>query len=127
MSDDAPEGGAPIESSLPVAWRTSAALVVVGAAFAIFAHAVDPTGWLTADGLRAAVGAEWYAPIAYVAIFVGAMFLPVPKIILLGLAGVLFWAVVRVRVRVDRPDPRHDDALPRGAGEPASRRAAADP
>jgi uncharacterized membrane protein YdjX (TVP38/TMEM64 family) len=44
--------------------------------------------------LRATVGADrWYGPLAYVALFVAAMFLPIPKVILLGLAGVLFGPV----------------------------------
>jgi uncharacterized membrane protein YdjX (TVP38/TMEM64 family) len=81
---------APIESALPLVWRSVAVVVVVAAVVAVVGGSVDPTAWLTADGLRAVVGAEWYAPIAYVAVIVAVMFLPAPKIILLGLAGVLF-------------------------------------
>lgn len=71
--------------------RTVAAIVVLLFAGSVLAHMVDATAWLTADGLRDAVGAdEWYGPIAYVATIVAGMFLPIPKVVLLGLGGVLF-------------------------------------
>lgn len=64
---------------------------VVVAAGVWLGRTVDATSWLTADGLRAAVGAgEWYGPLCYVSTIVGGMFLPLPKVVLLGLGGVLF-------------------------------------
>jgi uncharacterized membrane protein YdjX (TVP38/TMEM64 family) len=67
----------------------AAAVVVLGAAW--LARSVDARAWLTADGLRAAVGSgEWYGPVCYVSTIVGGMFLPIPKVVLLGLGGVLF-------------------------------------
>src|SRR5438552_5120760 len=64
------------------------ALVVAGV---VLARTVDATRWLTAEGLRAAVGAdEWYGPLCYVSTIVGGMFLPIPKVVLLGLGGALF-------------------------------------
>ncbi len=78
--------------------RLIARAVAVGsAAIAIgwFAsRRIDPTELLDAEALRATIGADrWYGPVAYVAAFVSAMFLPVPKVVLLGLAGVLFGPV----------------------------------
>jgi uncharacterized membrane protein YdjX (TVP38/TMEM64 family) len=71
--------------------RTGLAIAVLLFAGSVLARTVDATAWLTADGLRDAVGAdEWYGPIAYVATVVGGMFLPIPKVVLLGLGGVLF-------------------------------------
>ena len=68
-----------------------AALALVGM---LAASEVDPSAWLTAEGLRAAVGAdEWYGPVGYVAVIVGGMFLPIPKAVRLGLGGVLFGPV----------------------------------
>ena len=79
------------EPVAPLVWRTllvGAALVAVGM---LAAGEVDPTAWLTADGLRAAVGADqWYGPVGYIAVIVVGMFLPVPKAVLLALGGVLF-------------------------------------
>src|ERR1051326_891728 len=64
------------------------ALMAVGA---VLARTVDATKWLTAEGLRAAVRAdEWYGPLCYVSTIVGGMFLPIPKVVLLGLGGALF-------------------------------------
>lgn len=90
MTPPAESPTAGVESALPARWRTAAAIVMVAAAIALARGVVDPTQWLTAEGLRTVVGGEWYAPIAYVAVVVGSMFLPVPKIVVLGLAGVLF-------------------------------------
>lgn len=72
-------------------WRALGvgAVVVVGGA--ALARWTDASAWLTADGLRGAVGADaWYAPVGYVSTVVGAMFLPIPKSVLLGLAGAIF-------------------------------------
>jgi len=61
------------------------------AAAIVLARSVDASRWLTADGLRTAVGAnEWYGPLCYVATIVAGVFLPIPKIVLLGLGGMLF-------------------------------------
>ena len=65
-------------------------LVLVVAGWAL-ARAVDATRWLSVDGLRAAVGADaWYGPLGYVSTIVASMFLPVPKVVLLGLGGAVF-------------------------------------
>lgn len=72
-------------------WRSVGWAVVLAVGIRLLTRAIDPSGWLTADGLRAAVQAdEWYGPLLYIATFMAAVFLPVPKIVLLGLAGVLF-------------------------------------
>ena len=76
---------------MPLVWRPI--LVGVGsvAAGMLLARNVNATRWLTAEGLRAAVGAdEWYGPFYYVSAIVGGMFLPIPKVVLLGLGGALF-------------------------------------
>lgn len=74
-----------------VVWRAIVAGVALIAAGVVLARTVDATRWLTADGLRAAVGVgEWYGPLSYVSTIVASMFLPIPKLVLLGLAGVLF-------------------------------------
>jgi uncharacterized membrane protein YdjX (TVP38/TMEM64 family) len=78
------------EASLPLVWRSVAIGLVALGAVALAGHSIDAHTWLTADGLRNVVGAEWYAPLAYVAVVCGAMFLPLPKFVLLALAGVLF-------------------------------------
>jgi uncharacterized membrane protein YdjX (TVP38/TMEM64 family) len=79
------------EPVAPILLRTALVLVGLGVAITIAGHSVDARSWLTADGLRDAVGAdEWYGPLAYVASIVVGMFLPIPKIVLIGLAGVLF-------------------------------------
>lgn len=83
--------GARAEPIAPIVVRTTLVLVALGVGLAAMGRSVDPTRWLTADGLREVVGAdEWYGPIAYVASIVAGMFLPIPKIVLLGLGGVLF-------------------------------------
>jgi len=76
--------------SRQVLWAVVVAVLLFGSgSFAM--RAVDATSWLTVDGLRRAVGADaWYGPIGYVSTLVGAMFLPLPKIVLLGLGGALF-------------------------------------
>ena len=72
-------------------WRAVVAALALTAAGAALAWTVDARQWVTAEGLRAAVGAEeWYGPLCYVSVIVGGMFLPVPKLVLLGLGGVLF-------------------------------------
>jgi len=72
-------------------WRATIAGVALVVAGVVLAQTVDATRWLTADGLRAAVGAdEWYGPLCYVSAIVGGMFLPIPKVVLLGLGGALF-------------------------------------
>ena len=74
-----------------VVGRTVLTLAVVGVGVTELSRAVDARSWLTADGLRATVGAdEWYGPLCYVSTIVGGMFLPIPKAVLLGLGGVLF-------------------------------------
>jgi uncharacterized membrane protein YdjX (TVP38/TMEM64 family) len=71
--------------------RTAAVAVAIVAGLALLTRSVDATAWLTADGLRAAVGADrWYGPVGYVSALVAGMFLPIPKAVLLGLGGVLF-------------------------------------
>ncbi len=71
--------------------RTAVVAVLLVAGVTLLARTVDATSWLTADGLRDAVGAdEWYGPLCYVSTIVGGMFLPIPKVVLLGLGGVLF-------------------------------------
>jgi len=71
--------------------RVGALAVLVVGSGSMLARSVDTTAWLTAEGLRHAVGAgEWYGPIGYVSTIVGSMFLPIPKVVLLGLGGVLF-------------------------------------
>lgn len=71
--------------------KAALAGLVLAASGSVLARFVDATTLLTADGLRDAVGAdEWYGPLAYVATIVGGMFLPIPKVVLLGLAGILF-------------------------------------
>jgi uncharacterized membrane protein YdjX (TVP38/TMEM64 family) len=80
-----------IEEAAPSIWRAGLTAASVIAALVIVANVVDATAWLTADGLRTAVGADqWYGPIGYVATIVAAMFLPIPKAVILGLGGVLF-------------------------------------
>jgi uncharacterized membrane protein YdjX (TVP38/TMEM64 family) len=73
------------------------AFVVTGGATVLawlLSRHLDATTLLHADSLRVAVGADrWYGPILYVGAFVAAMFLPVPKIMMIGLAGVLFGPV----------------------------------
>jgi uncharacterized membrane protein YdjX (TVP38/TMEM64 family) len=72
-------------------WRAIFAGCALITAGAMLARSVDATKWLTAEGLRAAVGAgEWYGPLCYVSTIVGGMFLPIPKIVLIGLGGALF-------------------------------------
>lgn len=74
----------------PVVQALLVGVLLSGAVVALTSR-VDPAAWLTADGLRAALGVgTWYAPLGYVATLVAGIFLPVPKIVLLGLAGVLF-------------------------------------
>jgi uncharacterized membrane protein YdjX (TVP38/TMEM64 family) len=78
---------------VPIAlvWRAVVAGLVLLAGGVVLARTVDATRWLTASGLRAAVGAdEWYGPFSYVSTIVAGMFLPIPKLVLLGLGGVLF-------------------------------------
>lgn len=71
--------------------RTAVVTVLFVAGVTLLARTVDATSWLTADGLRDAVGAdEWYGPLCYVSTIVGGMFLPIPKVVLLGLGGALF-------------------------------------
>jgi uncharacterized membrane protein YdjX (TVP38/TMEM64 family) len=71
--------------------RSMAMATAVTVGIAWLGRTVDPTHWLTADGLRATVHAdEWYGPILYVATFMLGVYLPIPKIVLLGLAGALF-------------------------------------
>jgi hypothetical protein len=68
--------------------RAAAVMVLVASGAALLARSVDPAAWLTADGLRAAVGADrWYGPVGYVSTVVGAMFVPVPKVVLLASAA----------------------------------------
>ena len=65
--------------------------IAVALGVALVQQHFDPRALLTADGLRATVHADqWYGPLLYVAMFVVAVFLPIPKIVVLGLAGVLF-------------------------------------
>ena len=79
------------EALAPTVTRTVAVGVLFVGAVALLARSVDPTAWLTADGLRDAVGAdEWYGPVGYVGAIVAGMFLPIPKAIVLALGGVLF-------------------------------------
>jgi uncharacterized membrane protein YdjX (TVP38/TMEM64 family) len=74
-----------------LAVRAGIVLAAVAAGIALVAHSVDAGALLTADGLRDAVGAdEWYGPLGYVSAIVGAMFLPIPKAVMLALGGVLF-------------------------------------
>jgi uncharacterized membrane protein YdjX (TVP38/TMEM64 family) len=76
---------------MSLVWRAIFAGLVLIAAGIVLARTVDPTRWLTANGLRAAVGAdEWYGSLSYVSTIVAAMFLPIPKLVVLGLGGVLF-------------------------------------
>lgn len=71
--------------------RAVAVLAVVGTVVVLAGGNVDTARLLTAEGLRDTIGAdEWYGPIGYVAVFVAVMFLPVPKAVVAGLAGVLF-------------------------------------
>jgi uncharacterized membrane protein YdjX (TVP38/TMEM64 family) len=82
------------EAIAPIVGRTIVAVVVVGLALSAFSGRVDPTKWLTADGLRAAVHAEeWYGPLVYIGVIVAAMFSPIPKAVVLALGGVLFGPV----------------------------------
>jgi uncharacterized membrane protein YdjX (TVP38/TMEM64 family) len=79
-----------LQTSLAV-WRAVLVGVAVLAATVVLARTVDATTWLSADGLRAAIGADrWYGPLCYVSTIVGGMFLPIPKVVLLGLGGALF-------------------------------------
>lgn len=74
----------------PVAQALLVAVVLSGAVVALTSR-VDPAAWLTPEGLRAALGVgTWYAPLGYVATLVAGIFLPVPKLVLLGLGGALF-------------------------------------
>src|SRR5215813_15618818 len=85
---DAPDQPAPIAA---VVQRTALVTVLFVAGVTVLARTVDATSWLTADGLRGAVGAdEWYGPLCYISTIVGGMFLPIPKVVLLGLGGALF-------------------------------------
>jgi uncharacterized membrane protein YdjX (TVP38/TMEM64 family) len=71
--------------------RTAVVAMLFVAGVTVLARTVDATSWLTADGLRGTVGAdEWYGPLCYISTIVGGMFLPIPKMVLLGLGGVLF-------------------------------------
>ena len=81
-----------VESIASLLRRSLPLLALLAVGVVVLGHSVDATRWLTPDGLRAAVGAdEWYGPIGFVLVMVGAMFLPViPKLALLGLAGILF-------------------------------------
>ena len=75
----------------PTVTRTVAVGLLLVAGVALLGRSVDPTAWLTADGLRDAVGAdEWYGPVGYVSAIVAGMFLPIPKAVVLALGGVLF-------------------------------------
>ena len=79
------------EAVAPIVGRTIVAVVVVALALSALSGRVDPTTWLTADGLRAVVHAdEWYGPIVYVGVIIAAMFSPIPKAVVLALGGVLF-------------------------------------
>jgi len=71
-------------------WRSLAVGVVTLGAIVLLGHALDAHTWLTVEGLRSAVGSEWYAPILYVAVIVAAMFTPVPKFVVLASAGIVF-------------------------------------
>jgi len=85
---NAPEHPAPIAA---VVRRTVVVTMLFVAGVTVLARTVDATSWLTADGLRGAVGAdEWYGPLCYISTIVGGMFLPIPKVVLLGLGGALF-------------------------------------
>jgi uncharacterized membrane protein YdjX (TVP38/TMEM64 family) len=87
----APDRTAERDAIAPIVGRTIAAVVVVALALSALSGHVDPTTWLTADGLRAVVHAEeWYGPLVYVGVIVAAMFSPLPKAVILALAGVLF-------------------------------------
>jgi uncharacterized membrane protein YdjX (TVP38/TMEM64 family) len=87
----APDQAAAREAIAPIVGRTIVALVAVAVVLGAVSGRVDPTTWLTADGLRAVVRAdEWYGPIVYVGVLVAAMFSPLPKAVILALAGVLF-------------------------------------
>lgn len=71
--------------------RAVAGLAILLLGGMVLAQWVDWRQWLTADGLRATVHADaWYGPLLYLSTFMAAVFLPVPKIVLLGLAGMLF-------------------------------------
>jgi uncharacterized membrane protein YdjX (TVP38/TMEM64 family) len=71
--------------------RAVGAGAAVAAGILLLSRSIDAASWLTPEGLRAALGVgRWYAPVGYVSTIVGAMFLPVPKAVLLGLGGVLF-------------------------------------
>jgi len=79
------------EALLALVARAAAVVVLVASGAALLGRSVDLAAWLTADGLRTAVGADrWYGPVGYLSAVVGAMFLPIPKIVLLGLGGALF-------------------------------------
>src|SRR5215472_10342312 len=83
-----PEQAAPIAALVR---RTAIVNMLFVAGVTVLARTVDATSWLTADGLRGAVGAdEWYGPLCYISTIVGGMFLPIPKVVLLGLGGALF-------------------------------------
>ena len=89
-----PDEVAPADPVAPLVGRTLLAVVALVVVMLVVEGEVDPTAWLTADGLRAAIGAdEWYGPVGYVSIIVAGMFLPIPKAVLLGLGGVLFGPV----------------------------------
>lgn len=87
-----PEGEAPSARTLaPQALRATVVAALLVGAGSVLAQVLDTTHWLSVDGLRHTVGAdEWYGPLGYVATFVASMFLPLPKVVLLGLAGALF-------------------------------------
>lgn len=79
------------EASRRAIARAVVGIAVVALAGLALARWVDWREWLTADGLRATVHADaWYGPLLYLSTFMAAVFLPVPKIVLLGLAGMLF-------------------------------------
>ena len=91
MADDVPVPDERREAWPALVARMAAIGLLVAGVGVVLGRAVDPSVWGTAAGLRAAVGADrWYGPAVYVSVVVGAMFLPVPKVILLGLAGALF-------------------------------------
>jgi len=86
-------GGAAVQPAalVPLACRVVLLAVLCSGVVVVVLSPIDPALWLTADGLRAALGVgRWYAPVGYVATLVASIFLPVPKIVVLGLAGVLF-------------------------------------
>ena len=89
-----PEGATRVESVAPLVRRTVLVVAALAVGGMLAAGEVAPGAWLSAEGLRAAVGAdEWYGPVGYVAVIVAGMFLPIPKAVLLGLGGVLFGPV----------------------------------